>query len=115
MPRGRYGIKAGGTSYLYFSANKTSYDGLEETLGLTDVSGSGFEGTIDRINTRSKLRSRVAVRYSLADTAGGASSRVVRLWCATDKLNAALAALPKQSYKGKNIIDAYIPNRYSIG
>lgn len=112
MPRKRYGVQIGSsTQYLYFTANSASYDGLESTLGLKDVEASTFDGTIDRINTRSKLRSRIAIRYAISDTV----TRVVRLWCATAKLNDALATLPSKQYKSKDIKDAYIPNRYGVG
>lgn len=112
MPRKRYGIPVGTTtSHLYFTANSESYGTLLDVLGLVDVDADGFDGKIDRINTRSKLRSRVAVRYQFSPTA----TRVVRLWCATAKVEQALNGLPTKTYKGKNIVDAYIPNRYAVG
>lgn len=111
MPRKRYGILVGTGTYVYFTANSASYTGLEETLGLVDVDGDGFDGKIDRINTRSKLRSRVAIRYEFSANV----TRVVRLWCATAKLKDALDNLPGKTYKTKDIKDAYIPNRYSVG
>ena len=112
MARKRYGVQIGSSNqYLYFYASSASYDGLESTLGLKDVDAESFDGTVDRINTRSKLRSRVAVRYELTST----TSRVVRLWCATAKINDALNNLPSKQYKTKNIIDAYIPVRYGVG
>jgi hypothetical protein len=112
MPRKRYGVRVGtSTQYLYFSANVASYTGLLDDLGLKDVDGEGFDGSIDRINTRSKFRSRVALRYQFSPT----ESRVVRLWCATSSLSSALSSLAGKQYKGKDIIDAYIPNRYGVG
>ena len=107
--RKSYGIPLGTGALAVFRSYDDIYDTLKDDLGLVLAEGEAIQGKkiIRTALGRIGGLARINVRYQATTTKTTTGSVV----CISSKLEEALQGLPTKTYRGKNILAAYLPRK----
>lgn len=115
-PHGRYFVTvgaAGGTGgqKFGFTAPSQIYDSLKDELGLGETTAeNAAEGGVLNVGMSKVPCARIAIRYQHSATI----VRTAKLICDIDKVSSAIKALPSKQFRGKQILNAYLPRKRTL-